>query len=246
MLRYASFDITPFDHSSVFDHNSVGEDVVNHPMCRAAPRTPRLLTPLLVALVSLVPLVPLMPGALTAQQGLGFEGAFGYQAVGGDYGDALKGGIDGEFVIVYTRNRLRYGVGVDWASYTMEEPNDDRSWSNVAFHLGLAYFILGDDGAVRPFVEGRMVGRRLRPEGEHFGGGTPEEPGENTSPIRVFGISGAALAGVEIGLTRRSWVKLAGYWGNINTDNAELGEVDLGTFNTGSVAGFRVGIFWTP
>ena len=37
---------------------------------------------------------------VTAQQGLGFEGFFGYQSVNGDYGEVLKGGVDAEFSIV--------------------------------------------------------------------------------------------------------------------------------------------------
>lgn len=188
----------------------------------------------------------LTPGSLAAQQGLGFEATFGYQALSGDYGDVLKGGVDSEFVVVYTRGRLRYGLGANWASYDMEAPNEDESWSNIASHVGLAYYLLAE-GRVRPFIEARIVGRRLRPE-NHFLGGQedPEEPGENTSPIRVFGVSGAAVAGVEIGLTRRSWAKLAAYAGTINTESADLGDIGLGMVDSGRVVGFRVGISWTP
>lgn len=196
--------------------------------------------------LSLVPLVFLLlaPGSLTAQQGLGFGYSFGYQSVGGDYGDALNGGIEADFAMGYTKGRLRYGAGANWASLAMEEPFQDESWSNVSFHFGLAFFPRAE-GAVRPFIEGRMVGRRLRPE-NGFLGGVPAEGEENTSPVRVFGVSGTAIAGVEIGMTRRSWARLAAYWGRIDTADAELGDIGMGTLNSGTISGFRVGIFWTP
>jgi len=188
-------------------------------------------------------------GSLAAQQGLGFEGSIGYQSLNGEYGDVLKGGVDGEFSIVWTRSKLRYGIGLDWASYQMVEPFEKESWSNVAGHLALSFFPFAEGGGrVRPWIEIRTVARRLRPEGDFLGGGhaPPDEEGENISPIRVFGMSGAAVAGVEIGLTRRSWLKLGGYLSTINTENAELGEIDLGTVDSGSIIGFRLGLLWIP
>ena len=47
-------------------------------------------------------------------------------------------------------------------------------------------------------------------------------------------------------MTRRSWLRVAGYLGDINTENAELGDIDLGTVDSGRVYGFRVGLFWVP
>lgn len=182
--------------------------------------------------------------ALSAQQGLGFEGSFGYQGLNGEYGEILKGGVDAEFSMVWSQNRLRYGIGMDWASYHMEEPYEKESWSNVAGHLALSFFPVGRK-RVSPWIEVRAVGRRLRPEDGFLGGEEPPEEGENTSP-RVFGMSGAALAGVEIGLTQRSWLKIGGYLSTINTSNAELEEIDREPVDSGSILGFRVGLFWIP
>ena len=75
--------------------------------------------------ISVVPLVfallatdaLLAPDSLTAQQGLGFEFSFGHQSVNGEYGDVLDGGVDADFSLVYTRGKLRYGIGSNWASY---------------------------------------------------------------------------------------------------------------------------------
>ena len=219
---------------------------MNHLLSEALPRVFHSVGPVMVGLL-LLGLVA--PGSLAAQQGLGFEASFGYQSVNGEYGDILKGGVDGEFSVVYTNGRLRYGIGLDWASYRMVEPFEKESWSNVAGHLALSFFPFAEGGGrVRPWIEIRTVGRRLRPEGDFLGGGhaPPDEEGENISPIRVFGMSGAAVAGVEIGLTRRSWLKLGGYLSTVNTENAELGEIDLGTVDSGSIIGFRLGLFWIP
>ena len=198
-------------------------------MNRTQSRSLRGTTLSVVALV----LVLLVSGSLTAQQGLGFEFSFGYQSVNGEYGDVLTGGVDADFSLVYTHGKLRYGIGSNWASYGVAvEGFQKESWSNITSHLGLAYFPLADEKRLRPFIEVRLEGRRLRPE--------------NTSEIRVFGVGGAALVGVEIGLSRRSWAKVAGYWGVINTQDAELGHINLGTVDSGNVIGFRVGLVWIP
>ena len=173
---------------------------MNHLQSHALPWAFRSVGALVFGLL----LFGLLPsGSLMAQQGLGFEGSFGYQSLNGEYGDILKGGVDAEFSMVYTHNRLRYGIGMDWASYQMEEPFEKESWSNVAGHLALSFFpFAGGGGRVRPWIEIRTVGRRLRPEGDFLGGGhePPDKEGENISPIRVFGMSGAACCG------RRDWI----------------------------------------
>ena len=197
--------------------------------------------------LSFVPLVLILlaAGPLTAQQGIGFESSFGYQSLSGEYGDVLKGGVDAEFAVVWTRTRFRYGIGIDWASYHAEAPFEGESWSNIVSYFGVTFFPWPET-RLRPFIQLRAEGRRLRPEGDHLTDEEPPEEGENTSDIRVFGMAAGAVAGVEIGMTRRSWLRLAGYLGDINTDEAELGDIDLGTVDSGRVYGFRVGLFWIP
>lgn len=193
-------------------------------------------------------LILLASGSLTAQQGLGFEASLGYQWVTGggssSYGKFLDGGVDGEFVLVYTRGKLRYGLGSDWASYGMNAPNEAESWSNIASHLGVAFFPF--EGRISPFVEVRLVNRRLRPEGDFLTDVLPPEEGENTSDIRVDGVTGAFLLGVDIRMTDRWWAKVSGYASKIATSDVVLDEINLGTVDTGNVLGFRVGLFWTP
>ncbi len=198
-----------------------------------------------------VPLVLtlLASGPATAQQGIGFEASGGYQWVTGagtsEYGEVLDGGIDGEFVLVYTRGKLRYGIGSNWASFGMNEPFENESFSNIASHLGVAFFPV-QWGRISPFAEVRLVYRKLRPEGDHLAEEEPPEEGENTSEIRVDGWSGALLLGADVRMTDRWWAKVAGYYSRINTDNADLGDINLGTFDAGNVVGLRVGLFWTP
>ena len=193
-------------------------------------------------------LILLASGSLTAQQGIGFEASLGYQWVSGggssSYGKFLDGGVDGEFVAVYTRGKLRYGIGANWASYGMNAPFEAESWSNIASHLGVAFFPI--EGRISPFVEVRLVNRRLRPEGDFLTEVAPPEEGENTSDIRVDGLSGAALLGVDVRMTDRWWAKVSSYWSKIATSDVDLGEINLGTVDSGNVVGFRVGLFWTP
>ena len=208
---------------------------------RSLPRAPHLVGSLLV-----VPFVCVLLASdpLDAQHGIGFETSFGYQSLSGEYGDVLKGGVDAEFSVVWTRTKFRYGIGMDWASYGQEAPFEKESWSNVVALFGVTFFPWPET-RLRPFIQLRAEARRLRPEGDHLTDVEPPEEGENTS-FRVFGMAGGAVAGVEIGMTRRSWLRVAGYLGTINTENAELGDIDLGTVDSGSVYGFRVGLFYTP
>jgi len=218
----------------------VQEVVVNRTQFRLLQGTTLWVVPLVLTLLA--------SGSLTAQQGLGFETSLGYQWVGGDgstsYGEFLDGGVDGEFLLVYTRGKLRFGLGADWASYGMNAPNEAESWSNIASSLGVAFFPF--EGRISPFVEVRLVNRRLRPEGDFLSDLLPEEEGENTSDIRVDGVTGALLLGVDIRMTDRWWVKVSSYASKIATSDVVLDEINLGTVDTGNVLGFRVGLFWTP
>jgi len=213
------------------------------------------LLPKAILSVAPIALILLASGPLTAQQGFGFEASLGYQWVSGggssSYGKFLDGGVDGEFVAVYTRGKLRYGIGANWASYGMNAPNEAESWSNIASHLGVAFFPF--ERRISPFVEVRLVNRRLRPEGDFLTdllppeeGELPPEEGENTSDIRVDGVTGAFLLGVDIRMTDRWWVKVSSYASKIATTDVVLDEINLGTVDTGNVLGFRVGLFWTP
>jgi len=214
---------------------------VNRTQSRLLRRTALLAAPLVVTLLA--------SGSATAQQGIGFEASLGRQWVTGsgtsEYGQVLDGGIDGEFNLVYTRGKLRYGIGSNWASFGMTEPFENESFSNIASHLGLAFFPV-QWGRISPFAEVRLVYRKLRPEGDPLTGVAPPEEGENTSEIRVDGWSGAFLLGADVRMTDRWWAKVAGYYSKISTQSADLGEIDLGTFDAGNVVGLRVGLFWTP
>ncbi len=210
---------------------------MNRTRCRLLHGTTLWVVPLVVTLLA--------AGSLTAQQGIGFESSVGYQSLSGEYGDVLKGGVDAELSVVWTRTRVRYGLGIDWASYDQEAPFENESWSNIVSFFGLTFFPFPET-RLRPFIQLRAEGRRLRPEGDHLTDEEPPEEGENTSDIRVFGMAAGVVGGVEIGMTRRSWLRVAGYLGDINTENADLGDIDLGTVDSGRVYGFRVGLFWVP
>ena len=163
---------------------------MSHPQSHRSRSTTLWVAPLICVLLAST--------SLTAQQGIGFESSFGYQSLSGDYGDVLKGGIDAEFSVVWTKTRFRYGIGMDWASYHQEAPFENESWSNIVSYFGVTFFPFPET-RLRPFIQLRAEGRRLRPEGDHLADEEPPEEGENTSDIRVFGLAGAAVAGLEIG-----------------------------------------------
>lgn len=181
-----------------------------------------------------------------AQEGFGFVWLFGYRSVGGDYGQILDGGASAEFDIFYQHNSLRYGGGVNYASYQMAEPYDSlESWSSLEAHVSFTY-LFRNRSSFLPYVQLRGVFTRLRPRDAAFATDTvPPEPGESlTDP--VSGFSGAVVAGAEIRLTSGLALDLSALFTRLNTGDPNLSAIGLEPLSSGTAWAGRAGVVWRP
>jgi hypothetical protein len=173
-----------------------------------------------------------------AQDGTHFRFGFGWQDMGGDLGDVYDGAVDAEFSIIYPVKAVRLGGGANWVSFAMDD--FDESWSQTRFHLLVGYpFQLSE--RLRPYVEGRWVFRRLRPEDDRFYGGEEEL-------LRDFSSTGNGLEGVlgtEIILNRAAAIDVAVAGGNVSI-SPDLSDEGLGEVDSGFAWRVHVGLSWFP
>ncbi len=215
---------------------------LNGQMARRRPGRAELLVP-----VAALVLVLVGPRSAAAQRsGLGFDIKLGYSSLGGEYGQVLEDGIDGEFNIYYGLERLRLGWGINLVSYGMAQPAEDfDSWSQVGLQWSVAYpFRSG--AAMQPYVEGRLTWDRLRPEDHEEGFSDPEEEEEEDPHPRVSGWGGTAVAGVFASLTETVLLDLSARYGIFSTAEADLEYLNQPNIASGNRWGVRLGIVWYP
>lgn len=186
------------------------------------------------------------PQPATAQMnGFGFDLKLGYSALGGEYGDVLDDGVDGELNVYYGLPRLRLGWGIDLVSYGLVQPSGDPdvdSASQVGMHFSVAYPFQVSP-RFKPYVEGRLTWDRFRVEGHVEGFPDPPQEGENTLP-RYSGWGGTGVAGVLVGITERLYADFSGRWGHFWTSSSDYSYVGAPKAASGTRWGFRTGIVW--
>ncbi|MGI9627916.1 MAG: hypothetical protein ACR2QM_13855 [Longimicrobiales bacterium] len=202
---------------------------------------------LLAAILFVVP----SDAAFAQQRGLGFRFLVGAQGIGGDYGDILDTGLPGEFTVLYGLDKIRLGGGFGWTSHGMNHGAEEGHFSFIDTHFLVGYpFTLGSSG-IRPYVEGRFIYRKIRPEDGLFGH-EPEpsedrgEFGEHEFAFSVSGTGGEAVVGAEIPVTRRLRLDVSGRVGRFTSTAVDLQEFGLDTYGSGSSWGVYFGAFWFP
>lgn len=183
--------------------------------------------------------------AVCQMQGFGFDLKLGYSALGGEYGDALDDGMDGELNLYYGLQRLRLGWGMNMVSYGFIEPrveDEIDSASQVGMHFSVAYpFQVAP--RFRPYVEARLTWDRFGVEGHVEGFPDPDEEGENNAP-RFSGWGGTAVAGVLVGITDRLFADFSGRWGAFSTKTSDFSYVGAPDAADGTRWGVRTGLVW--
>lgn len=182
-----------------------------------------------------------LPDSAQAQTGLGFRYGMGWQDVGGDYGTIFDGAIDADFTILYALTKVRLGGGMNFVSFAMDD-FDDQTWSQIMGHLLIAYpfQIAPKLGA---YVEGRMVFRRLRPEGTRFF----DEKG-NEELLSDFVVSAGGLetvVGLEVPLGPTWAIDVSAAFSRFTTD-MDVSSQGLGSIDSGNTWRIHAGITWFP
>jgi hypothetical protein len=173
-----------------------------------------------------------------AQGGPHFRFGFGWQDMSGDMGEVMDGAVDAEFSIIHPVKAVRIGAGANWVSFAMDD--FEESWNQIRLHLLVGYPIRISE-TVRPYVEGRWVYRRLRPEDDRFYGGEEEL-------LRDFVVSGQSFEGVlgtEFVLNRAAAIDVA-FAANPFSVSPDLSEEGLGEIDSGMAWRVHVGLSWFP
>ena len=176
----------------------------------------------------------------------GLTTALGLGSAGGDFGETLRTPILGDFNIFKNRGAWRYGVGVSFSSFKMEEPYDDEAeWGFQQTYL-FATRMLRQQGSVRPYVQLRGGFARLHPRSELFAfEPPPEEPGDSpTTPANGFSVG--VMPGVEIQLNRSLALDLSGTLNYFNVSEYDLSPVGAAPASSGTTYEARVGFRFHP
>jgi len=182
---------------------------------------------------------PVLTTSASAQTGLGFRYAMGWQDVSGDYGAIFDGAIDADFTILYALPAIRLGAGTNWVSFAMDDV-DDETWNQITGHFLVAYpfQLMPKLGA---YVEGRLVFRRLRPEGTRYF--DHEEELLSEFVVSASGFEG--VAGLEIALDPRWAFEVSAAFSRFTT-NMDVSSQGLGPIDSGSTWRIHAGITWFP
>ncbi len=175
---------------------------------------------------------------VSAQDGIGFRFAFGWQDMAGDMADVFDGAVDAEASIFFPAGPFRLGGGANMVSLAMDEL--DATFSQVRFHLLVGY-PLRLSGPIRPYVEARYTFRRLRPEDDRYFGGEDEV-------LRDFVASGSGVEGVlgaEIVVHPRLALDLSTAVSPFSV-SPDLTREGLGPYDSGISWRVHAGISWYP
>lgn len=176
----------------------------------------------------------------------GFSVALGTGGSAGDLGTVLRFPISGDFNFFRQKGAWRFGLGIDFTSFTMEQPYDQElEWGLQRTYL-FATRVFRQGRPVQPYVQLRAGLARLHPRSELFAfDPPPEEPGD--SPTKASnGWSAGIVPGLELRLSRSTALDLSGqidYYSVTPYDLSPIGHPDEGTgFNWE----FRLGLRWHP
>ncbi|HET7292300.1 MAG TPA: hypothetical protein VFM88_07740, partial [Vicinamibacteria bacterium] len=132
----------------------------------------------------------------------GLATAIGVGSSGGDFGEVLRTPITGDFNLFRNEGAWRFGFGVSFSSFKMEEPyKTEQEWGFQQTYL-FATRVFRRGESVQPYLQLRGGLARLHPRSELFAfEPPPEEPGDSpTHPANGFSLG--VIPGVELRLNR--------------------------------------------
>jgi hypothetical protein len=186
------------------------------------------------------------PAGDERQPSWGLGTAFGIGSSGGDFGEVLRTPMTGDFNIFRSKGAWRYGLGLSFSSFKMEEPyKTEQEWGFQQTYL-FASRVFGKPGGIRPYVQLRGGLARLHPRSELFAfEPPPPEPGDSpTLPANGFSIG--VIPGVEIPLNRSLAIDLSGTLNYFSVDEYDLSPIGLAPKSSGTTYEARVGLRWHP
>jgi hypothetical protein len=190
---------------------------------------------------------PEPPAEKPEQATWGFNVAYGTGGMAGNFGKLLRFPMAGEFGFFRARGNWRYGLGVNFSSYKMEQPWDQElEWGYQRTYLQ-ATRVFRRGATLEPYLQLRAGLARLHPRSELFPvEPPPENPGDSpTKPSNGF--SAGVIPGVEIRLNKSLALDVSGYVDWFKVSEYDLSPpTDYPDASAGTTWEFRLGLRWHP
>jgi len=210
------------------------------------------------------------PSPLEAQQPywIGFRGDLGAEVPNGSAGSLFQGNIRGEFSLLFQPGPFPpfyLGVGAGWVTYHLESafqrmcdtPLQEEDpleiscepWNYIGFHLILGAYL--DRWLPLPaYVEGRVVGRRLRPMERRFWAINSDDYIKDRPYPEYDGFGVEAAAGLRKSLTTsgKTYFDLSARIGQFIPGDVEFDDLfaHLPRVKGGWILGLQIGLVWFP
>ncbi|HJS56793.1 MAG TPA: DUF3943 domain-containing protein [Vicinamibacteria bacterium] len=181
------------------------------------------------------------------QPSWGLTTAIGTGSSGGDFGEVLRTPIAGDFNLFRNKGAWRFGFGVSFTSFKMEEPyKTEQEWGFQQTYLFATRMLRNEGSSIRPYIQLRGGLARLHPRSELFAfEPPPEEPGD--SPTKASnGFSIGVIPGVEIRLNRSLALDLSGHINYFSVSEYDLSPIGLAPKSSGTTYEGRIGLRWHP
>jgi hypothetical protein len=181
----------------------------------------------------------------------GFNTNIGAGGTGGDFSSLLIEPISGEYNFFKQTGsgKWRFGAGVNYGSFLMQEPlKDEPEWGSLQIY-GFAQRMLKTKGLVRPYLQVRVGTARLHPRDEELFGIQPPpedlQPGESKTKA-ANGFQVGIVPGLELKLSRAAFLDASFRWTWFKVDDYDLSPVNLPPTGSGSTWEARIGATWFP
>jgi hypothetical protein len=177
----------------------------------------------------------------------GFNFALATGGMAGNFGKLLRFPVGGEFGVFRARGAWRYGLGVNFSSYKMEQPWDQElEWGYQRTYLQATRLFGKQESKFRPYVQLRAGLARIHPRSELFAfDPPPEDPGD--SPTKASnGYSLGVIPGFEWRLNKSLALDVSSHVDWFKVSEYDLSPAGYPNASAGTTWEFRLGVRWHP
>lgn len=164
----------------------------------------------------------------------------------GDFDSSFEKAATGEFGILRSSGKWRYGLGVSFGSFGMEPPYDNElEWGfQRIFVSGTRVF--RENESLRPYLQGRLGIARLHPRSELFNmDPLPDDYAVGDSPTKASnGVHIGLVPGLEWQLTRTVALDFSLLLDYFHVGDTDLSPIGQGTASSGLDWQARFGVMW--
>jgi hypothetical protein len=189
---------------------------------------------------------PVPPAASQRQPQWGVNFALGTGGMAGNFGKLLRFPMAGELGIFRARGAWRYGLGVNFSSYKMEQPWDQElEWGYQRTYLQVTR-VFRQGRPFQPYLQLRGGLARLHPRSELFATDPPPEDVGDSPTEASNGYSLGVIPGVEFRLNKSLALDASGHVDWFKVSEYDLSPAGYPNASAGITWEFRLGLRWHP